>query len=288
MKKKDNLKRFSPKAISILAVISVLIIVMLLPSCGKKGDLLKFQGTDLEYYEFVYEDTTCNTDCFREYIVISNGFTLTKIEAKRDGQKTTEVSLGTIDTNAAEEVIGYTESIMAGYKTNGIMCSECRLYHVFYGDNRITRVFSDYGDNTPESIKGIEKQTQLALKDIKESEPFFLHLVFKKVNKDSIDYHFFGDGTVLKEVFGINNGELKSHMIYRIDGSELRMLKDSVNDNFFIPSSNNLHDCEKNDLEWGYIEIKDKENYGLSFTCGTGNSAADTIFLDLFKKTGGR
>lgn len=218
-------------------------------------DEFEFKETDISYYEFVYEDFGCKNDCFIEYIVHSNGVVFTKKETMADKGRKTEINLGTIDKNKAEDLINYTKKIIENLGTKNVNCADCRFYHIFYGSPRETKAFTTYFENAPEFIAEINAVTESALKEIRPLESFFVHFVFQPVEGNSIDYHFYPEGTVLKEEFGKKNGELLFSAIYFLDLQEINNLKKIVTDDYFI-SLDNLNDCNAANLLWGYLEIK--------------------------------
>ncbi len=263
-----------------------LILVILASACMDTGDTFNFRKTDMRYYEFVYEDLTCETICFEEYIVHSNGLVLIKKETRAEGITKTGIDTGTIDKTRAEELIQKTENLVGAINTGGVDCRECQIYHIFYGDPEKTASLTGYAEDAPEPIKEIGEETRLALKNIKPIDPYFMHFIYKKPGNNSIDYHIYPDGTVLKEEFGQKNGELIKSAIYTLSQRDIEHMIESTTVEYFT-SEDNLLNCNKNGLEWGYLEIKKDSDYRLVYTCGTGNSAADRLFNEMLRKTGG-
>jgi len=266
---------------------TILLITVAISGCTTQKDTFDFKETDMKYYEFVYEDTECKDECLTEYIVHSNGLVFPKKETNTGGMINTEIYIGIIDKKKAETLIERTKTDIGNTNTEGIDCDSCQLYHIFYGEKEITRSFTTRTENAPGFFKDIEENTSQELKTQTPLEPFFIHLIFKKPKENAIDYHFFPDGTVLKEQFGERNGELLSSAIYTISQKDMDAMKQSTTNDIFA-SSDNLDRCDKNNLEWGYIEIQKGTSYKLIYTCGTGNSRADKLFSELLKKTGAR
>lgn len=260
-------------------------LMFIVSSCKPQKDVIRFQNTSMSYFEFVYEDASCSMDCSREHLVISNGITFTRTETALGSKKNVMISIGEIDAKNAALIIGEAEKITINHAAKDIICKDCRAYHLFYGDKGKTKSFSTLAYDAPDFIQRFEKTVQSALQNEKKLEPFFIHFIFEKTNKEAVDYHFYFDGTVIKEEFGPGNGDLISSAIYKINDFEIKKLRQLVTKGFYS-SAENLENCRKNNIDWGYLEIKDKDDYGLVFTCGTGESEADKLFLDLLKKTG--
>jgi hypothetical protein len=266
---------------------TILFLMIALSACMGPEDTFDFRETDMRYYELVHEDATCRETCLTEYIIYSNGLVFLKKETMENEARETEIELGTIGGDRAEDLIQKTEEFIGDSNTRGVDCRECRLYHVFYGGRGETRSVTEYIEDAPGYIKELESETQDAVEDLNPEDSFFLHLIFKKPGQYAVDYHFNPDGTVLREEFGQRNGELISSQIYSLDPEEVRKLRDSITGEYFT-SNSSLENCHINNLEWGYLEIKKDSDYRLVYTCGTGYSAADMLFKELFEKTGGR
>ncbi len=253
------------------------------------GKFFNFQKTDMSYYEFVYEDITCgrNPCLTEEYIIFSSGLVFKKTEEQTGGKEKTEAYIGKIEKNKAEEMIGYAKIIVDSFGGTGTECANCRLYHVFYGDMAQTKAVTKRIENAPESIREIGEMTRKALGNFKPSNSFFIHFVFEPKGGNTIDYHFFSDGTVLKEYFGMINGDLSSSALYSLNSKEVDELMGMVGGDYF-KSTDNLESCVKTDLNWGYLEVKRGNNYHTVYTCGNGQSGADKLFEELLKKTDGK
>ena len=261
------------------------ILVLVLSSCKPKSDIFEFKDTSLRYLEFVYEDTTCASDCSREYIIMSNGITFTRTEKEIEEGKATKTIIGSIEKENARNIIDLAQDITSKSSNEGIDCKYCTLYHVFYGDNKKTKSFTTYIRSAQKSIEELQSRTLEELKGQKLLDQFFVHLVYKEPRKNTIDYHFYPDGTVLKEEFGPKNGELLSSKITEITKENLKEIKDMVGEKKYN-SKENLRNCNQKGLEWGYMELSNQENYAIVFTCGFGESSEDKLYAALMKKIG--
>jgi len=263
----------------------LVLMALMVSSCTSDKKILEFHKTEMGYLEFVYEDTSCDSDCMREYIVMSNGAVLEKIEKEIGRENGTEIIIGSIDVNKADELIKAAEGITVNFSNNGLDCEGCRLYHLFYGSKKKTTSFTTLVSDAPEFMEKFEEKIKLVLESQESKEQFFIHFVFKKPQNNIVDYHFFSDGIVLKEEFGSKNGELALSEILMINKREIDDIKGLIKEGAYN-SKDNIKNCLKKGIEWGYIEIKNEDKYGSIYTCGEGTSEADKLFLELIEKTG--
>jgi hypothetical protein len=148
--------------------------------------------------------------------VHSNGIVFLRDESVVDGSRKTKINIGAIDKNKAEYLISYTGDHMQVLNPEGIDCRNCGLVHMFYGDTAGKKSATSYIDVSPQFMRDTLAMTESELKKASFFEPFFVHVVFSSLWENSIDYHFYSDGTVLKEEFGEKNGELIGFNIYTI------------------------------------------------------------------------
>ncbi|MBU0758687.1 MAG: hypothetical protein KKG59_02510 [Nanoarchaeota archaeon] len=261
--------------------IPLILFTFLLVSCTRI-ERFDFQETDLKYFEFVHENPSCEIYCDIEYIVVSNGMTLTKTK-DFVGR---EIIIGKIDPVDAEKLVRQTETQLGDLSNGGIDCRDCNINHIFYGDKSKTQAFTTYVDEAPEFIQNIHTDTERVLQSQQIPDQFFMNLVFKKNNEFAKDYHFFPDGTVLIEEFGELNGNLISSEIVKIDKSDMDTIRLSIEDGFFT-SEDDSDTCWKKKLDYGYIQVLDKDKHNFVFICGIGDSSADRLFNKLVSKVGG-
>jgi hypothetical protein len=255
---------------------------------GDDDKLFNFKKTDLSYYEYMYDDPGCrNGNCMKEYIVHSNGIVFFRDESVINGFKKTKINIGEIEKNKAEYLISYTGDHMQILNPEGIDCFNCGLVHIFYGDAAGKKSATSYIDASPQFMHDALAMTESEVKNAKFFEPFFVHIVFTALRGNSIDYHFYSDGTVLKEEFGEKNGEFLAFDIYTIEKSVMDKMKDSITGDHFLAEDSQTG-CTEAGLKWGYIELEKGEDYNFVYTCGAGDSAVDKLFNELFEKTGGK
>lgn len=275
------------KVIIFLLIVSIFFLFLV--STRKEPPIIvaktfELKSVDASYYEFVDEDTNCKDICYTEYVVLSNGMAFAKKEIKLDGEKKAEVSLGLMDKDKAGDLIRQARDLMGGSSSTGINCTDCRLYHLFYGDKSETRAFTSRVENAPRFMFRVQEMTIPAFADIRLLDPFFVHFIFGTQGGNAVDYHFYPEGTVLREEFGRNNGELIASKIYTLNPDGLEILKDLVTDDYFRSEDSDLKDCGREGLEWGYLEIQKGADYKTVYTCGSGASGADKIFNELLNK----
>jgi hypothetical protein len=255
---------------------------------GGNGKFFDFKETDASYYEYMYDDPGCrNNICMKEYIVHSNGIVFSRDESVINGSRKTKINTSKIEKNKAEYLIAYTGDHMQVLNPEGIDCQNCGLVHIFYGDTDKKKSATSYMDISPQFMSDVLAMTELELKNAILLEPFFVHVVFSSLWKNSADYHFYSDGTVLKEEFGEKNGELLGFNIYTIEKSVIDELRNSINKDHFLAKDNEIG-CVELGLKWGYIELQKDGEYNFAYTCGVGDSAVDKLFKELFEKTGGK
>ena len=280
MKKPAKISRFQ-KAGTMLSLL--LLCSTILASCtpNNPSNRFNFKETRISYYEFVHENPACLEYCSAEYIVFSNNLIFSKIK-DRNGE---ELMIGHIPESEAKVLLELATQAIGNRNNDGTDCTTCDLYHLFYGDSRRTQAFTILRKDSPAFIEQLKEATENALENQQKPEQFFLQLVYTKKDEDSIDYHFFIDGTVLYEVFGKRNGELKSSAVYTITDQEVQDLRDLIGPGVYS-SEDNLMDCPKIGFDYGYLFIKDEDEEDIIWTCGTGQSPADMLFNTLFEKTG--
>lgn len=252
------------------------------------GKLFNFKKTDLSYYEFMYDDPGCRDgNCIKEYIIHSNGLVFSRDKSVINGSKKTKIKIGTIEKNKAGYLIAYTRDHMTVLNPEGIDCYNCGLVHIFYGDAAGKKSATSYIDVSPQFMRDVLAMTESEVENIGFFESFFAHIVFTSSGGVSADYHFYPDGTVLREEFGKKNGELLNFNIYTIEKSIIEEIKSGITEDYFTAEDSEAG-CVEVGLSWGYIELQVGQKYNFVYTCGVGDSAADELFKELFEKIRGK
>lgn len=251
---------------------------------SNEDEFFNFKDTELNYFEYMYDDPVCRDgNCVKEYIVHSNGIVFSRNEFIANGSKRASTKTALLSRKKAEELIKYTRDHMEIFNPEGINCYDCGLVHIFYGDQLGTKSTTSFIDQSPQATRDIFIATEAAISEAIFVDPFFVHIVFNSLWGDTDDYHFYYDGTVLKEVFGDKNGELLSFNIYSIEKNIMDEIKTTISDDYFSAIDNDLP-CIEEGLKWGYVEIQKGSDYNFVYTCGAGDSAADKLFKDLLKR----
>ena len=118
-----------------------------------------------------------------------------------------------------------------------------------------------------------------------KTEQFFVQFVYTKLGQNSVDYHFFSDGSVLREEFIGDDLVLGPVSVFEIEKSELDSLKKKFDSEFF-DSKSSLDNCPLNGLAHGYLEVMNNDKYNFSWTCGTLDSRVDIVFNELMEEYG--
>ncbi len=256
--------------------------------CIDPGKAFNFEKTNNSYYEIVYEESPCTQECILEYILFSNGLVYIKNETNAGGSIITSATIGSIDGAVSGKLVTEAEKVVGDSRSGGVDCGNCSLYHVFYGGDNKTRVVTGFSQNATAVVQELDGETRAAVKDLSVGDSFYIHFVFKRLNENIVDYHFFSDGIVLREEFGLRNGQLLSSVVYSLDPRSVQLLKDSVAEDFFASADDAGLGCVKKGLEWGYVELQKGAGYKVVNTCGGGDSGADKVFDVLFERAGGK
>ncbi|GEM_PF-2663212 len=237
---------------------------------------------NLLYYEIVHEKSDCKPYCSLEYIVLSNGIMLKKesMEKEFNGFKVDLVDVG---EQKAIQAITFAEQSVN--ETKDSTCSNCNNFHLFLIKGGKPWMFLEQEEKTPEFIKTIMEDSKKLFLEGQSTEDFFVQFVFKRVGQDAVDYHFFSDGVVLREEFIGFESRLGNAGLFRLSEEKKALVKSMATSDFF-GSISSLKNCQKNGLEYGYLEIKNNGLYDFVWTCGAEKSAADQLFNGLLQEFG--
>jgi len=156
---------------------------------------------------------------------------------------------------------------------DSINCKSCAVYHLFYHDGNQTIRYNIEKQQGSPFMESLLAEAEAAFSLGEMQSPFFIQLVYSKQG-NARDYHFFANGTVIREDFGPTEGELIDAAIFSIDAKAADMVPASV-----FSSPQTTSGCMKYD--YGYLEIRKGENYVFTYTCGEGSLAADLLYLNL-------
>lgn len=258
--------------IKILAIL--LFSAVLLFGCVK-------QNNDLRFYEIVHERGDCKPSCSLEYLVISNGIMLKK--ESQGVYPNHKIELFSILPEKAGELINLTSANIK--ESTGEECRNCDLFTLFISTKEKPISFFAKEETAPDFINELEQKTADLEKGGKKEEQFFIQFVFQRLGKDAVDYHFFANGTVLKEEFKGNSFSLENASLYKIPEEKIAQIKSDVKPEFFT-SKSSIENCAEKGLSYGYLEVQKGPSYAFSWTCGAENTEADILFNLLLKEYG--
>jgi len=253
-------------------VLVCLAVILVLSGCSNN------QGTG-NYYEVVHERANCDPYCSLEYLLVSNGYILKK-ESHSRGSVQHDITIVKISSSKAEQAIASTHNLITEHKTERcVNCNEFTFFTLKEGQP-FMHVTSE--ENSPDEMKTIFETTKELFEEGTEAESFFVQFVYKKIAQNSIDYHLFPNGTIVKLEFIGNSYDLGAAEVYDLETEQIEEIRNLIQPEYFS-SESSLHECLTKGLEYGYLEIQKDDQYHFVWTCGTENSEADKLFNDLFE-----
>jgi len=220
--------------IKILAI--ALFSMVLLFGCVK-------QNSDLRFYEIVHEKSDCKPSCSLEYLLISNGIMLKK--ESQGAYPNHKIEIFSIQKEKAEELVNLTSANIK--ESAGEECRNCSLFTLFISAKEKPISFFAKEESASNFIVGLEQKTAALEKEGKKEEQFFIQFVFQRLGNNAIDYHFFPDGTVLKEEFTGNSFSLANATLYKIPEEKIAQIKSAVKPEFFA-SESGIENCPRKGL----------------------------------------
>ncbi|MFH1257395.1 MAG: hypothetical protein ABIG96_03770 [Candidatus Micrarchaeota archaeon] len=249
------------KAIVLLAAISMLLIVLaFLPTAPKR-----LPSSTGAYIEIVSSQEGSYS---LEYIVTDKGLIFRKEGAYPDVPK---IALSKASPEKATALFSRWDGSLV--PQDSINCNNCAIYHLFYHDGQETIRYNIEKGSGSTFMENLLAEAEAAYSSGEMQTPFFIQLVYSKAGL-ARDYHFFEDGTVIREDFGPAEGELIDAAVFSIDGRAIDLVTDA-------PFSSPQPDSSCTKYDYGYMEIRKGEKYVFSFTCGEGTSAADLLYSKL-------
>ncbi len=256
-----------------LAVLFVLLFALL-------GCLKPLAGP--QYYEIVFDKADCNPYCSTEFIVLSNGLVFKK-ESYSRSVINNQIEIVKVSEDNALQAIKSAQESVGEQKTE--RCENCNSYVLFLEKKGRHFMFSAQEKDAPESVKKVfDDSTKLFLEGNK-TEQFFVQFVFKRPGQNTADFHFFSDGTVLREDFSANTQILAGVEVFLLEKEKIDLIRGKISSDLF-DSRTGIENCFEKGLEYGYLEVQMDEQYGFFWTCGAQSSKADELFNDLLKEFG--
>lgn len=229
-----------------------------------------------QYFEIVREQKPCpGTDCFVEYIGLSNGLMIRK---KIDSEKYDEVHPG-FDVRRADEAItmGMFEAVRkfhaAHTDSSGSFTEPNNLYY-FDGEKHVAWSSA----KPPADFEGMLNGVAGGFDTAAPEEGFYLHAYYQPLTGDTQALHVFVDGTVIKSAFDRNSYRMLGTSLDRLPPETLEKLRGMV-----VKARNTnpggYKRCAVNTgLEYGVVEFADGGTALKSYTCGTGDGDFPALF----------
>ncbi len=258
-----------------IVLFSAILLFLFLQGCATNN-------SDLEYLEIVHEIKTCDPYCSVEYILLSNGMMLKK-QSNTEDIIHHEIEFVKIDESVAKEVIESAKQNV--FESLNERCYNCDEYTLFFNDKEKSFMYSVNAKNAPLFLKNIKDNLAQLFSSGVATDQFFIQFVYKRIGYNSLDYHIFPDGSVLKEEFAGVDYTLASSEIFLITPEKLNELNNSISEDFF-DSQSNLEKCYTKGLEHGYVEILKNDSSKFIWTCGVMESEADLLFNKLLAEFG--
>ncbi|MFH0817366.1 MAG: hypothetical protein V1909_01905 [Candidatus Micrarchaeota archaeon] len=231
------------------------------------------------YYEIVVENRVCSGElCFSEYMVTESGLIFKK-EITGNIHNAPTISLARAAPELARAELGYVKNNIK--QSSYPSCTQCTVYHFFYHDSNGTIW---YGAKEPEAsdfVRSVRSRSEALFLSSEPQESVFVQLVYKKFGGPVVDFHIFGDGTVIHEEFSDWEAPLLSARMGTIDPIGI----DSAISGFFEYTDDGVYPeaCARRGFEYSSLEASkgNGATYNLANTCGAGNSNADIAFNKL-------
>lgn len=237
----------------------------------------------ISYFEIVKEDTDCQENCFLEYIVVSNGEIMEKFIKDLSIKDKNGINMLVASD---EDVGGLFQRVRVFFEnngtSNGIECENCSSYRLYYRDYKGEKSYATVEDGASDELINIMKSTQNISGNSNKTDADFFHFYYGKYDGSYLDYHIFSSGVVIREVFGEKSRDLEKSDIFIIDQDNIDSIVKLLTNEYFT-ENNAVQLCRNKEFLWGYLEIKTKNGYNYTYTCGDGSKNSDIIFNYLYK-----
>jgi hypothetical protein len=254
-----------------LAPVLLLALLLFLPGCSQPP-----KQSIGSYYEIVLENKDCTSGiCFSEYMVTDSGLLLRKEIAGNIYNKP-KISLAKTTPELAKIELEYVKD---GIKQSSYpACSQCTVHHLFYHDSNITAWQGATEQDAGEFVHSARSRSEALFAGSEPQNSVFVQLVYKKMGGPLVDYHIFGDGTVVQEEFSNFDSPLLSARMAKIDSNELNKAISGFFDE--KNSTTSPKDCAIRGFEYSSLEAGrgNGAEYKESYVCGVGTSQADIAF----------
>ena len=257
------------------AIIIALFAILIISGCADNKN-------KLVYLEIVHERADCNPYCSTEYILFSNG-TMMKKQSNDNGPYMNKVELVKVAPEKALSAIMAIEDYGLEYRPE--RCDHCNRYTLLTLKDGAPFMHVIEEERAAPKVKEIFDDSSSLFFEGEEIEQFFVQFVYTRLGQNTIDYHIFSDGSVLKEEFIGQELVLGAASAFEIEEDKIDLLKEKFDSKFFN-SKSGLNNCTSNGLSSGYMQVMKGEFYSFEWTCGTLESRVDDVFNEMMEEYG--
>lgn len=229
-----------------------------------------------QYFEIVREQKPCpGTDCFVEYIGLSNGLMVRK---KIDSEKYDDVHPG-FDVRRADEAAtqamfgAVTKFYGSNVHTSGSFTEPNNLY-LFDGDTH--HIWSS--PKPPADFEGLLNGVAEGFEVAAPEESFYLHAYYQPLTGSTQALHVFADGTIIKSAFDRNSYKMLKTSLDRVPPEALEKLRARVVKARATTPGGYKRCAVNTGLEYAVVEFTDSGTALKSYTCGTGDGDFPVLF----------
>jgi len=177
----------------------------------------------LLYYEIVIEKSGCKPYCSLEYIVLSNGLVMKKQSNSQIVIENT-VEIAKTTPEKAAQAIKFAQDNLSEQKFD--RCNGCDQFVFFTNKKPDLFMFVSRQEEAPDYLNKIIENSAGLFSGGEKGEQFFAQFVFKKTGKNAVDFHFYADGSVVKETYVGSSQELLGAEAFMLNEQQIK---------FFLP-----------------------------------------------------
>ncbi len=229
-----------------------------------------------QYLEIVREKKApCTSDCFVEYILLSNGVVVKKqLHTDKYDNAIPAFSLRRMDMAAAGAVLDKAGAFLAtAQPESGNYIDPNNLY---YYDGEKHHVWSSI--EAADEFSAIVDAARDAFDGAKMAEEFYLHQYYQPLDGGTQALHIFADGTIISSVFERLSYSMTGTEIARLADKDLAKTKTLAADAQNATAEKFTKCTAGTGLEYGVVEFTQGGNTLKSYTCATGSDPVSALF----------
>lgn len=240
--------------------------------------------TNMAYLEIVQEKQSClDGGCFTEYLFASSGIALKKQYNLPNYRGEPTMELRRMKNASATLLFDKARKFLEDDKNSSGSADSPN--NIFFADNSKLYALSFPG-NPPGQFLEFFNEAQAEFGAADPDVDFYVHQYYQPVGGDTVDFHIFSDGILIRSAFASGSNTLKSSGIIQLPEGDISVLRDMA-DNATGPQYAKSPGCGVDTgLEYGYVEIKQNGEYLGAYTCGNGNDGIGAIFTFVKNKYG--